>query len=146
MLGSWLMAWREWFDLHKPKWLPKIIGILVLFYMAAQLLGFSWVTNSTIQTKFQTIADYLRLLILAMILFIIFQAVRKVSMKGLLVLLALLLLTIALFPKEVSDLHIIPGIWFPYGVGVSRGQFLYAAFVLVMYLILILKNRRVKTE
>ena len=28
VLGSWLMAWREWFDLHQPKWLPKIIAIL----------------------------------------------------------------------------------------------------------------------
>ena len=53
---------------------------------------------------------------------------------------------IALFPKEISDLHIIPGIWFPYGVGVSRGQFFYAAFVFVMYVILIQKNRKVKLE
>jgi hypothetical protein len=52
---------------------------------------------------------------------------------------------LALFPKEVSELNIIPGIWFPYGVGVSRGQFFYAAFVLVMYVVLIQKNRKVKS-
>jgi len=146
MLGSWLMAWREWFDLQKPKWLPKIIAVLILLYAAAQLLGFSWITNSLIHTKFQVIADYIRLLILAIMLFIIVEGARKQGMKDILVLLAVLLLTVALFPKEVSDLHLIPGIWFPYGVGVSRGQFLYAAFVLVMYLVLILKNRRGKEE
>jgi hypothetical protein len=50
-LGSWLMAWWEWFDLHKPKWLPKIIAILTLLYMANQLLGLSWVSNSIIHFR-----------------------------------------------------------------------------------------------
>ena len=140
------MAWREWFDLHQPKWLSKIIAILSLLYMVAQLLGLSWVSNSIIHTHFQAIADYMRLLFLALMLFIIYQGIRKQGKKDLLVLVATLLVSIGLFPKEVSELHVIPGIWFPYGVGVSRGQFFYAAFVLVMYVILIQKNRKVKLE
>jgi hypothetical protein len=146
VLGSWLMAWREWFDLHQPKWLPKIIAILCLLYMVAQLLGVSWVSNSMIHTHFLTIADYIRLLLLALMLFTLYQGIHKQGTKDLLVLLAALLVTIALFPKEVSALHVIPGIWFPYGVGVSRGQFFYAAFVFVMYVILIQKNRKEKLE
>jgi len=146
VLGSWLMAWREWFDLHQPKWLPKIIAILSLLYMVAQLLGLSWVSNSIIHTHFLTIADYIRLLLLALMLFTLYQGIHKQGMKDLLVLLAALLVSIALFPKEVSELHVIPGIWFPYGVGVSRGQFFYAAFVFVMYVILIQKNRKEKLE
>ena len=146
VLGSWLMAWREWFDLHQPKWLPKIIAILSLLYMVAQLLGLSWVSSAMLHTHFLTIADYTRLLLLALMLFIVYQGIRKQGAKDLLVLLAALLVTIALFPKEVSALHIIPGIWFPYGVGVSRGQFFYAAFVFVMYIVLIQKNRKEKLE
>ena len=142
VLGSWLMAWWEWFDLHQPKWIPKMIGILSLLYMLAQLLGISWVSNSTIHTHFLTIADYIRLLLLALMLFTIYQGIRKQGTNGLLDLLAGLLMTIALFPTEVSALHVIPGIWFPYGVGVSRGQFFYAAFVFVMYAVLIQKNRK----
>jgi hypothetical protein len=137
VLGSWLMAWREWFDLHQPKWLPKLIAILCLLYMAAQLLGIPWVSNSIIHTHFLTMADYIRLMLLALMLFTLYQGIRKQGTKDFLVLLAALLVTIALFPQEVSALHIIPGIWFPYGVGVSRGQFFYAAFVFVMYLVLI---------
>ena len=143
MLGSWLMAWREWFNLRQPKWLPKVIALLTLLFMVAQLLGISWVLHS-IHIYFQTIADYIRLLLLAVMLFTIYQGIRKQGMKDLLVLVAALLMVIALFPKEISDLHIIPGIRFPYGVGVSRGQFFYVAFVLVMYAILIQKNRKVK--
>jgi len=144
VLGSWLMAWREWFDLHQPKWFPKMIAILCLLYMGAQLLGVSWVTNSIIHTHFLTIADYIRLLLLALMLFTFYQGIQKQGAKDLLVLLAALLVSIALFPKEVSELHVIPGIWFPYGVGVSRGQFFYAGFVFVMYAVLIQINRKEK--
>jgi hypothetical protein len=42
------------------------------------------------------------------------------------------------------SLHFIPGIWFPYGVGISRGQFFFAAFVFVMFVILIQKNGKEK--
>jgi hypothetical protein len=132
------MAWRELFNLRQPKWLPKIIALLALLFMAAQLLGISWVSNS-IHTNFQTIAGYIRLLLLALLLLIIYLGMHKQGMKDLLVLVAALLMLIALFPKEISDLHIIPGIWFPYGVGVSRGQFFYVAFVFVMYAVLIQK-------
>lgn len=145
VLGSWLMAWREWFALQKPKWLPKIIALLTLLFMASQLLSLSWVANS-IHAHFQIIADYLRLLMLVVMLFTIYQGARKQGAKDLLAFLALLLVTIAMYPKEVSELHIIPGIWFPYGVGVSRGQFFYAGFVFVMYVVLIQKNRKMKLE
>jgi hypothetical protein len=78
-------------------------------------------------------------------LFIIYQGIRKQGTKDLLVLVALLLVTIALFPKEVSELHVIPGIWFPYGVGVSRGQF-FMRLLFVMYVILIQKNKKSELE
>jgi len=146
MLGSWLIAWWEWFDLHQPKWLPKIIAILALLYVATQMLGFIWVSNAMIHTHYQTIAGYIRLLLLALVLLITYLGIRKQGTKDLLVLVALLLLIVALFPSEVSELHVIPGIWFPYGVGVSRGQFFYAAFIFVMYVILIQKNRKVELE
>ena len=142
MLGSWLMAWREWFDLQRPKWIPKIIAVLALLYLAIQLLGISWVTNSLLHEHYSTIVDLLRLGLLALMLFIIYQGIRKNGTRDLLVLLALILLTIGLFPQEVSQLQFIPGIWFPYGVGVSRGQFAYAAFVLVMYMMLIIRHRK----
>ena len=60
------MAWREWFDLHQPKWLPKIIATACFTIhggsIAWQFPGFQ---TLSIQT-FQTIADYIRLLLLAL--------------------------------------------------------------------------------
>lgn len=45
---------------------------------------------------------------------------------------------------EISDLNIIPGIRFPYGVGISRAQFFYVAFVFVMYVVLIRRIEKCK--
>lgn len=145
VLGSWLMAWREWFILRKPKWLPQILVLLVLLLMASQLFGILRVSYS-IYPYFETIADYIRLILLALLLFIIYKGMRKRRMKDVLFLVAALLMLIALFPKEISDLNIIPGIWFPFGVGVSRGQFFYVAFVFVMYAGLIQKFRKLNLE
>jgi len=146
VLGSWLMAWREWFDLRQPKWLPKVIAIFTFLYMAAQLFGVPWVSNPIIHSSFLKLGDDIRLLLLELMLFILCQAIYKRGAKDFLAFLALLLMTIALFPTEVSALHMIPGIWFPYGVGVSRGQYFYAAFVFVMYGVLIQKTRREKSD
>jgi hypothetical protein len=121
-----------------------MIALLVLLLMAAQWLGISLVSQP-IHTYFQAIADDIRWLLLALMLLIIYQGMRKQGMKDVLVLVAALFMLIALFPNEISRLHIIPGIWFPYGVGVSRGQFFYVAFVFVMYAVLIQKNRQVKS-
>lgn len=141
VLGSWVMAWREWFNLHMPKWLPKIIALLVVLLIAAQCFALKWITGATTHTSFQTAGNYIRLLLLALMLFTIYQGMRKQGVKDVLVVIAALLMLIALFPQEISALHIIPGIWFPWGVGVSRAQFFYVAFVFVMYAVLIQQNR-----
>jgi hypothetical protein len=141
VLGSWLMAWREWFDLHHPKWLPKIIAILTLVFIIFQWLGLRWVAASG-YAAFQNVAGYVRWLMLALMLWILWEGIRKNGLKDVWVYLAVLLLIVALYPQEISALQLIPGIWFPYGVGVSRGQFFYAFFVFVMYVVLIQKAGR----
>ena len=47
----------------------------------------------------------------------------------------MVLVSVGLFAQELSNLHI-PGIWFPFGTGVSRAQFAYAAFDLAMFALL----------
>ena len=68
-------------------------------------------------------------------LVIIYREILCQERKEWLVLLAVLLVSIGLFSQKFAMLHIIPGIGFPYGVGVSTTQYAYAAFVLVMYII-----------
>lgn len=36
VLGAWTMAWRRWFDLRTPAWVPAAIGALTLLYVILQ--------------------------------------------------------------------------------------------------------------
>jgi hypothetical protein len=110
-------------------------------YLVSQLLGLSWISGSINHTLFLTIVDYTRLLFIMLMLFIIYLAILKHGLRDWITILATLLVSIGIFSKEVSALHI-PGIWFPYGVGVSRTQYVYAAFVVLMYIILLQKSRK----
>jgi hypothetical protein len=141
VLGAWLMAWREWFDLRQPKWLPAVIAIVTLIFLGTQAVTVLPVEHA-LKLNSQTLGNYVRLVLLSLMLFVIFLGMQKVRWKDWLVLLAALVMLIALFPTEISYLNIIPGIWFPFGVGVSRGQFFYIGFVLIMYAVLIGKVRR----
>ncbi len=141
ILGSWLMAWREWYQLGQLSWLSKTIAVLTLVYIVAQLLALPWFPVSAAHTTFQSIADYTRLLFIALLLLIVYLGMRKSGRKEWIDLFALLLVSIGLFAQEISALHI-QGIWFPFGVGVSRGQFAYAAFVVVMFMILLRRKQK----
>jgi hypothetical protein len=136
------MAWREWFELTSPKWLPVVIFIATVIYMASELLSLSWISGHSVHFPYSAIADYIRFLFIALLAFITIKGLIKKGGKELLTLVAIILLSIGLFSKEFSSLNIIPGIWFPYGVGVSRTQYVYAAFVIVMYLILLKRNKQ----
>jgi hypothetical protein len=142
ILGCWLMAWREWFELDKPKWLPIVILIVTLIYMASGLFGLSWISSSNTYIPYQAIANYSRYIFIGLLLFIVIKGTIRKDSREILTILAITLLSIGIFAREYSLLNIIPGIWFPYGVGVSRSQYAYAAFVIVIYLILIKRNKQ----
>ena len=48
---------------------------------------------------------------------------------------ALLLVSIGVYARELSSLKV-PGIWFPFGTGVSRTQYAYAAFAVLLFVLL----------
>ncbi|HEY4326056.1 MAG TPA: hypothetical protein VGN20_18850 [Mucilaginibacter sp.] len=136
VLGSWLMAWCGWFKLDRPVWIRPTIIALTLIYMCAQLLKLQWLFYAIPHSAFQEISDYTRLLIALLLVWIIYLSIKKHGKEGWLFLPAVLLISTGLFAQEISALHI-QGIWFPYGVGVSRTQYAYAAFSIVMFILLI---------
>jgi hypothetical protein len=50
--------------------------------------------------------------------------------------LSAILVGIGLFATELNALGV-PGIWFPYGTGVARGQYAYAAFVAFLFALIL---------
>ncbi len=75
VIGSWLMAWGSWFKLNRPVWISTIIIILTLLYMFSQLLGLAWLTDAVPHILFQDISNYIRLLFLVLLLYIIYKGI-----------------------------------------------------------------------
>lgn len=138
VIGGWLMFWRSWFKVDSPAWLPKIIIILTLLYLCSQLLGLAWLGNAVPHALFQEISKYIRLALAVLMLYILYTGIRQNGHDKWIAIVALLLISTGLFAQELSELHV-QGIWFPYGVGVSRTQYAYAVFDVVMFALLIRK-------
>jgi predicted membrane channel-forming protein YqfA (hemolysin III family) len=58
---------------------------------------------------------------------ITYHGIRRRGRAGWYALPAVLSIAVALFAQELSAVHV-PGIWFPFGTGVSRTQYAYAVF------------------
>jgi hypothetical protein len=65
-----------------------------------------------------------------------YRAFQQQKAETWIALLALVLISIGQFAKELSVLGV-PGIWFPFGTGVSRTQFAYAIFDAVLFVLLL---------
>jgi hypothetical protein len=103
IIGAWIMAWRAWFGVRRP-------SIIVVGVIVALMYATSWAR-----------------ILAALVMLAIIVAGRRQWLAAI----AAVLVSIGLFAPELSALHI-TGIWFPFGVGVSRTQFAYAAFDLAL--------------
>lgn len=123
VLGAWTMAWCTWFNVHWGRWVFIAVGALTALYAAAQLLGV------------QPLSTWVRPCFALIIVFSVLSGFRRNIRDTLYALPAVLLITAALFSTELGELGV-PGIWFPFGVGVSFSQFAYAAFDVTLFALL----------
>jgi hypothetical protein len=77
-----------------------------------------------------------RLIFLILTLFILLRVLLQPSREKWFVIPAILLLSVGLFAQELSLIGI-PGIWFPFGVGVSRTEYAYAIFDIALVALLL---------
>ena len=134
-IGAWALAWRSWFRLREPGWVPKAVIALTLAYMLAQFFCRSWfygVFPQVVNSGLHLIITGASLLLLLILGLIVYRGVRQRGQEGWIAMPAVLLISVALFAQELSALHV-QGIWFPFGTGVSRTQFAYAGFDIVMF-------------
>ena len=139
MLGVWTMAWRAWFRLPDSAWMPVAVGLLTLLYITSEFLSRSSsfavcpIQLSAQPNSFPPVCD-------CCLCFLCCLSCARASggriAKDGLRCRRVLLVSVGLFGQELSELHI-PGIWFPFGTGVSRTQFAYAAFYVVLSALLL---------
>jgi hypothetical protein len=114
-VAAWALAWNRW---RQPPW--RTLDASALAIMVAQIVGA--VTHSA------RVASVGRLGAIALFVVIAVRVVRGGAMRTL-ALIVLALTILAFFGGDLLDPIGVPGIWFPFGIGVSRTQYLYAIFI-----------------
>ena len=117
-VAAWALAFNRW---RRPAW--RSIDAAALVIMAAQVAGtMMHMASVTSISRYGSIA----------LLLIIAARIAQGGAARLLALVTLALVTVSFFSDELLGPLGIPGIWFPFGIGVSRTQYIYAILIPLM--------------
>jgi hypothetical protein len=145
-IAIWIIAWRAWLGISNSiLWLPKITAIITSLFILCRLFSLPWFMPGVFHSynnNFDTACNILRLVLLVILLVVIFTGIRQNKNVRWLTLLAMILIAAGLFAQELSAIHV-PGIWFPFGVGVSRTQYAYAGFIILMFMLLLFTRKEI---
>lgn len=121
-MAAWVLAWNRW---CQRSW--RSIDALALVLAVVGIIG--------VLAHSATMASICRLGSLALFAVIAARLVRGAPMR-ITALATLASIVAALFGGELLDPIGVPGIWFPFGIGVSRTQYIYAiAIPLLAFLV-----------
>jgi len=135
-LGAWVMAWRAWFRVEKPLWLSRAIAVLTFALIVVQALGYTRVFGAS-WPHWAGVAVHelilgLRWTFLLAFVSVAYQGVKAQGREGWYALPAVTAIGMVIFASELSVLHL-PGIWFPYGVGVSLSEYMSVVFDVLLF-------------
>jgi hypothetical protein len=132
-LGAWVMTWKAWFDVARPQWIAPAALALTLALMLCQLFGSSWLSFPEALAAFAKAAVlWIRLGFAALMALVLVKGAMTPGVRDRwLALATALVMAVALFPDELSLVHV-KGIWFPFGVGVSRTEYALAAAIVLV--------------
>lgn len=138
-LGTWTIAWGAWLRVRERGFVTRAAGTLTLVFMASQFCSSSFTARFLPHGALvasQSASATVRLLFAALLVLVVLWGIRQRGREGWLTLPAVALLSVGLFAQELSAVHV-PSIWFPFGTGVSRTQFVYPIFDMVLFALLI---------
>jgi hypothetical protein len=121
-LATWTLAWNRWC----PRSSRAIDG-------AALVLGAVGVAGGAMHVMAMT--HIYRLGLLALLALVVVRMVRGGPMR-IMAVATMALILVAQFADELSSVGV-PGIWFPFGIGVSRTQYAYAIAIPLLALLIV---------
>jgi hypothetical protein len=122
-VAAWTMAWNRW---CLPPW--RGIDAAAVIVAAAEIIGA--VIHSSGVTSISRLAS------IALFVVIVARIVRHGPMR-ILSLVTLVSIITAFFGAELLDPIGVPGIWFPFGIGVSRTQYIYALAIPLLAILIV---------
>lgn len=139
-MGAWMMAWRGWLEVMKPAWLPRAIAVLTLVLFVARLLAFPWLFHASfpafVSRGVSHLTTAVRLAFLLTLILIVYRGMSRSRREGWYALPAVLAIGAVLFTPELVAAHV-PGIWFPWGVGLSLSECASVVCVLLLFALLL---------
>ena len=137
---AWTMTWRDWLGPKRPSWGAKaIIGLSVAYgLLALSTRSEVGVLPDSALPLVRNLMQAIRLVLLAWWLASAGVGLMQQRANAILPVLALLTLGVAVFVQELQVLGV-PGIWFPFGVGVSRTEYACAVFDVLLTALLIVE-------
>jgi len=129
-MAAWTLAWNRW---RLPPW--RSIDVSAVVLAVAGIIG------AVIPSVSVTSGSRL----VSIVLFVVIGArILRSGPMRILALVTLASIMAALFGGELLDPIGVPGIWFPFGIGVSRTQYVYA-IVIPLLAFLIVRTSTSKT-
>jgi len=122
-VAAWVLAWNRWVQ---RRWL--IIDVAALALAVAQAIGAA--------THAASVTSVSRFASIALLVVIAGRIARNGPMR-VLATVTVALIAVTLFGGELLDPIGVPGIWFPFGIGVSRTQYLYAILIPLLACLLV---------
>ena len=122
-VAAWALAWNRW---RLPPW--RTIDVAALGLAVAGTIGAAIHSSS--------VTSYSRLASIALFVVIGARIVRGGPAR-ILALVTMASIMAAIFGGELIDPIGVPGIWFPFGIGVSRTQYVYALAVPLLAILLV---------
>jgi hypothetical protein len=114
-VAAWTMAWNRW---GQRPWL--LVDVAALAIMVAEIVAV--LSHAAVVTTASRIGS------IALFALLGARILRGGPMRGLATI-ALALITVACFGDALLDPIGVPGIWFPFGIGVSRTQYIYGLLI-----------------
>ncbi len=113
LVGGWAIVWWVWFHLRRPAWVPRAILLLTFANMASMALVQNLISETLsqqIEAAFLGISIAVRLLLAALLGFIVSKGIRETGREGWLVLPAVIPIALTQFQDELITLHV-AGVW-----------------------------------
>lgn len=126
-VAAWTMAWNRW---GRRPWRSIDVAAVGLAIAAIVAAAVHW-PSVTVVSRVGSI-----------VLFVVIGAhIVRAGPVGLLAVATLASLIVGFFGGELLDPLGVPGIWFPFGIGVSRTQYIYAATIPLVALLIVRSAR-----
>ena len=131
-VAAWTLAWNRW---CLPPW--RSIDVSAIVLAVAGIIGA--VIDSASVTHGSRLASIALFVVIGVRIF-------RSGPPRILALFTLTSIVAGLFGGELLDTIGVPGIWFPFGIGVSRTQYIYAIVIPLLGVLIVRTFRRIRLD